>query len=45
MYDALYLALAVLHRCRMVTADRALYDAVSQSPLAAHVQWVADAPL
>lgn len=45
VYDALYLALAVLHRCRMVTADRPLYDAVSQSPFAAHIQWVADTPL
>ncbi len=45
VYDSLYLALAVVHECRMVTADREFYDAVSQSPFGAHVHWVADAPV
>ncbi len=45
VYDSLYLALALLQGCRMVTADRPLYDAVSQSPFAAHIHWVSDPPL
>jgi len=45
VYDSLYLALAVLQECWMVTADRQFSDAVSQSPFAAHIHWVADAPL
>lgn len=45
VYDSLYLALALLLDCRMVTADRQLYDAVSQSPFAVHIHWVADVPL
>jgi predicted nucleic acid-binding protein len=45
VYDSLYLALALLRGCRLVTADRPLYDAISQSPFAAHIHWVADPPL
>ena len=45
VYDGLYLTLAVLHECRMITADRRFYEAVLQSPFAAHIHWVADAPV
>jgi predicted nucleic acid-binding protein len=45
VYDSLYLALAIAHECRMVTADRPFYDAVSQSAFGPHVHWVADAPV
>ena len=39
-YDCLYLALAALLQCRMVTADRKLYDALAKGPFAQHVEWV-----
>ena len=44
VYDSLYLALAVAHECRMVTADRRLHNALRNTPLAAHLRWVEDAP-
>ena len=42
IYDSLYVALAVLLKCRMVTADRKLYDALANGPLKKHVAWVGD---
>lgn len=36
-YDSLYLALAVLTRSRMVTADEKLCNALKETPMAAHV--------
>ena len=40
VYDSLYLALAVAQECALVTADAKLHSAVTNSPLAGHIQWV-----
>jgi predicted nucleic acid-binding protein len=42
VYDCCYLALASALGCRLVTADRAFYDAMRSNPLAALLHWVAD---
>ena len=43
VYDGLYLALALSRKCELVTADRALVDAVRRDkPLAPSVVWVED---
>ncbi len=44
LYDCLYIALAALLDGRMVTADRRLYDALSDGPLAGQLLWVEDIP-
>ncbi len=44
VYDSLYLALAEHRECRLVTADRRFFDAASDSALAVHMLWLADAP-
>ena len=36
-YDAMYLALAMHHDCRLVTADRRLHELVGRRALARHV--------
>ena len=36
------LAAAVLSDCRLVTANRTLYDRVQETPFARHVKWVGD---
>jgi predicted nucleic acid-binding protein len=36
-YDAMYLALAIHHECRLVTADRRLRELVGRRSLARHV--------
>jgi len=41
-YDSLYLAVALLRHCQLVTADGPLYRALEQGPLRSHVLWVAD---
>ena len=41
VYDCLYLALAVRHRAVLVTGDQRLANALSGTPLAAHVQVLA----
>jgi predicted nucleic acid-binding protein len=43
VYDSLYVALALQHHCRMVTADRRLHQHLRGGPFAFHVQWVEDA--
>lgn len=40
LYDCLYLSLAIRLNGQMVTADRRLYDALADGPLAEHVLWV-----
>ena len=44
LYDCLYLALAVLRRCRAVTADRRLYNALQDSPFTDNVHWIQEVP-
>lgn len=39
-YDSLYLALASIQECPMVTADRRLYEAVKSGPLRDSILWV-----
>lgn len=40
IYDSLYLAL--LRKCRLVTADEKLLNSLRKSPLADHLLWVQD---
>jgi predicted nucleic acid-binding protein len=40
VYDGFYLALALFHDCRLVTADRRFHSAIQASPFAANVLWV-----
>ena len=42
VYDSVYVALAVLRRCQLVTADRRLYDALRRGPFSASLLWVAE---
>lgn len=42
IYDSLYLALAVLLRARMVSADRRLYEAVRNGRFKKHIVWIED---
>ena len=39
-YDSLYLALARIQGCPLVTADRKLYDALKNGPLRKNILWV-----
>jgi len=41
-YDSVYLALATLQRCPLVTADRRLYNALASTPLKSLLVWVGD---
>ena len=43
-YDSLYIALAVKHECRVVTADLKLYNALKPTSLKKHVLWIEDIP-
>jgi predicted nucleic acid-binding protein len=44
-YDSLYLTLALMADCRLVTADRKLFDAVKDAaPIKKHILWVEDVP-
>lgn len=42
IYDCLYIALAVLLKGKMVTADRKFYNGLAKSPFAKYVSWVED---
>ncbi len=42
--DSLYLALAVLRECPMVTADRKLHQALERGRFAHHLLWVTEVP-
>jgi predicted nucleic acid-binding protein len=39
-YDCLYLALALVIKAKMVTADQRFFSAISSSPLAGYVEWI-----
>ena len=44
-YDSVYLALAMTADCRLVTADRKLFEAVKDTgPIRKHLLWVGDVP-
>ncbi len=42
LYDGLYLELALRLDCQVVTADRRLYNNLSNSPFSKHILWVED---
>jgi len=42
IYDCIYLALAVIEKCKLLTADRKFYDVVSASHYSGNVHWVED---
>jgi predicted nucleic acid-binding protein len=44
VYDALYLAVAEAHECRVVTADHELLDAVAGTPWEGRVVALGDLP-
>src|SRR5438876_794761 len=44
VYDSVYLAVAMIRHCPLVTADRRLYDALAAGALRSHLLWVADVP-
>jgi predicted nucleic acid-binding protein len=44
VYDSLYLAVAIAHQCRVVTADSKLHNALKKGALSAHLLWVEDIP-
>jgi predicted nucleic acid-binding protein len=44
-YDSLYLALSLIEDCKLVTADRKLFDAVKDAtPIKKHILWIEDVP-
>ncbi len=43
LYDSLYVALAQIEQCALVTADRMLYKSLSNIPLAKFLLWGEDA--
>jgi predicted nucleic acid-binding protein len=44
-YDSLYIALALMEDCSLVTADRKLFDAVKDAaPIRKHILWIGDVP-
>ena len=44
-YDSLYMALAVRTDCRLVTADRKLFEALKDTPtIKKHLLWIEDVP-
>lgn len=42
VYDSLYVALADIRTCQLITADRKLVNAFKNSPYAARLRWVED---
>lgn len=42
VYDCLYVALAVLLKGKMLTADRKLYDGLRSGPFKKHLIWIED---
>ena len=44
IYDSVYLALAVLRECPMVTADRRLHQALEAGRFGRHLLWITEVP-
>ena len=42
VYDCLYLALAIKSKSIMITADRRLVNALTDTPLDKHIVWIGD---
>jgi predicted nucleic acid-binding protein len=42
VYDSLYLALAGLLDCRLITADQKLWRAVSRNRWSRHIRWIGE---
>jgi predicted nucleic acid-binding protein len=42
VYDCLYLAVAISHKCAMATCDRRLVNALKGTPVEAHAVWIAE---
>ncbi|MEO1401661.1 MAG: type II toxin-antitoxin system VapC family toxin [Cyanobacteria bacterium J06635_1] len=40
VYDSLYLSLAILKQCSMITADLKLFNALKNSALASNLTWI-----
>ena len=40
VYDCIYLALAALHECRLVNADRRFFNSLGKTPLESSLLWV-----
>ncbi len=45
VYDSVYLALAIRHRCALIAADERLFNSVKSGPYAAHIRWLGDPAL
>ncbi|MFH1739892.1 MAG: type II toxin-antitoxin system VapC family toxin [bacterium] len=44
IYDSIYLSLAALYECRMVTADRKLHKLIEKGLLKDNILWIEDVP-
>jgi predicted nucleic acid-binding protein len=44
VYDSLYLATAIVHECRLVTADSKFYNALGRGPFADNLLWIENIP-
>ena len=40
IYDSLYLAVAMQQKTKMITADKRLYNSLSNSPISKHLLWI-----
>jgi predicted nucleic acid-binding protein len=41
-YDSLYLSVAQIQECRLVTADKKFYNALKSAPLGKYLLWIED---
>ena len=44
VYDCLYVALAVMNKTVLVTADKRLVNALSAGPIGKHIAWIGEYP-
>jgi predicted nucleic acid-binding protein len=42
LYDCIYIALAILLDCQMVTSDKRLVDNITNTPFNKHILWIED---